>query len=169
MPNDCRHQYIMSGLLEAWDWFDNSLQNVLRDRGYPPLNKSQSMMMMYVSIGIKRPSEIARKMRLSRQAIAHIADQLISMELIHAREDPTDGRSKILEFSATSKRERVFAEETIQRLEWMLAKRIGSRKVSSLLKSLNADWGDPVKSNEELRRAGPGSNQESPKRVVRSR
>lgn len=150
MNNDMRHQYIISGLLEAWDWFDGGLQNVLRGKGYPPLNKSQSMMMMYITGGVRRPVEIARKMRLSRQAIAHIADQLIELDLICARDDPNDGRSKILEFSRGSARERTYAEETMQRLEDLLAKRVGARRVESLRKTLNVDWGNPVAGEDEL-------------------
>ena len=49
------HRYIMSGLLAGWDWFDNSLQNLVKGAGFKPLNKSQSMMMLYVSAGVTRP------------------------------------------------------------------------------------------------------------------
>lgn len=95
------HRLIMSGLLEGWDWFDNGLQNVLREAGFRPLNKSQSMMVLYISAGVRRPIEIARKMRLSRQAIRHIANQLIDLDVIASRDDDGDGRSSTWSFPST--------------------------------------------------------------------
>src|SRR5207237_5334764 len=96
------HRYVRSGLLKGWDWFDNSLQNVLRANGYPPLNKSQSMMILYISAGVHRPIEIARKMRLSRQAIRHVANQLAELGLIESLDDRNDKRSRRLQFTANS-------------------------------------------------------------------
>jgi DNA-binding MarR family transcriptional regulator len=150
-----RHQYLMSGLLEGWDWFDNGLQNVLRESGWKHLNKSQSMMVLYISAGVQRPIEIARKMRLSRQAIRHIEQQLVQLGIITARDDPHDRRSKILVFSARSKRLRNAARQTILNLEALLASRLGVAKVAALRTVLNLDWGDVVRSLEDLERPQP--------------
>lgn len=141
------HQYIMSGLLEGWDWFDNGLQNVLREAGYPTLNKSQSMMILYISAGVQRPAEIARKMRLSRQAIRHIEKQLDDMGMITSRVDPCDRRSKILVFRDATRELRFFARDTIFRLEATLGAHIGEANVAALRTVLNLDWGKIVERN----------------------
>jgi len=148
------HRYIMSGLLEGWDWFDNSLQNLVKQAGFKPLNKSQSMMMMYVSAGLHRPIEIARKMRLSRQAIRHIANQLIEMDLLVAREDPNDGRSKILDFAEGSREIRAVAQGSIQAMEKVLAARIGQADFEALQRSLRLDWGKVIAGAQELEAVG---------------
>lgn len=160
-----RHQYIMSGLLEGWDWFDNGLQNVLRANGWKPLNKSQSMMVLYMSAGVQRPIEIARKMRLSRQAIRHIQRQLVQLKMITARDDPHDRRSKVLVFSARSKKLRNFARQTILDLEGLLTSRLGAANVAALRAILNLDWGDAVRDLREVPEPGRIALRASARRV----
>lgn len=136
------HRYLMSGLLAGWDWFDNSLQNLVKAAGFKPLNKSQSMMILYVSAGVTRPIDIARKMRLSRQAIRHIANQLIALGVLEARDDPDDGRSKILSPSNRSAALRTHAHNSIRRLEGTLKERLGPGDYETLKRILSRDWGD---------------------------
>lgn len=140
----------MSGLLEGWDWFDSGLQNILLSSGFPPLNKSQSMMVMYLAAGVQRPIEIARKMRLSRQAISHIQGQLAEMGMVAAEPDPADGRSKVLVFTEQSERVRAFAGETIRALEAELTLRLGEEAVAALRWALNVDWGEVIKSKRDI-------------------
>jgi DNA-binding MarR family transcriptional regulator len=138
------HRYIMSGLLAGWDWFDNSLQNLVKSAGFRPLNKSQSMMILYVSAGVTRPIDIARKMRLSRQAIRHIANQLIEQGLLEADDDPEDGRSKIMSPSNRSEDMRVHAHNSIRKLEATLRERLGRDDYDALMRVLSRDWGPVV-------------------------
>ena len=145
------HRYVMSGLLEGWDWFDNSLQNILRANGYPALNKSQSMMVLYISAGVHRPIEIARKMRLSRQAIRHIANQLIALGLLRSVEDREDKRSRRLQFTDSSNNSRDFADKVIFGLEGVLKERIGAENVAELKRILRLDWGPVLKDLPENR------------------
>jgi DNA-binding MarR family transcriptional regulator len=150
MPREHRHAFLMSGLLEGWDWFDNGLQNVLMSSGLPSLNKSQSMMVLYISAGVQRPIEIARKMRLSRQAISHIARQLTDMGMITAQADEGDARSKVLIFTDSSAGLRNFAGESIRLLEGKLTERLGSEAVEALRDVLNLDWGEVIKSRADI-------------------
>lgn len=161
-----KHRYVMGGLLGAWDWFDNGLQNAVRAAGYQPLNKSQSMMVMYVSSGVQRPIAIARKMRLSRQAIRHISTQLIDMGILKARPDPADARALILSFASGSSGMRTFAERTIRRLEGELKKRVGERRYAILSEVLDLDWGPVIAGAKEAN----GGNEErvSTRRAQRS-
>jgi DNA-binding MarR family transcriptional regulator len=159
------HRYVMSGLLEGWDWFDNGLQNVLRANGYPPLNKSQSMMILYISAGVHRPIEIARKMRLSRQAIRHVANQLADLGLIESLDDKNDKRSRRLQFTAQSDALRGFADAVIFDLEKTLRSRIGAANLRDLKRILQLDWGPVVSGDTE----GPGASPEPFRAVVRSR
>jgi DNA-binding MarR family transcriptional regulator len=149
----------MSGLLGGWDWFDNALQNVLKEMGYRPLNKSQSMMILYISAGVHRPAEIARNMRLSRQAIRYIEKQLVAMGMITSIVDPKDRRSKALVFSEEAKEIREAARATIFSLEAILAERIGVANVAALRAVLDLDWGPIIRGGrdfEQLARTGSG-------------
>ena len=159
------HRYVMSGLLEGWDWFDNGLQNVLRANGYPPLNKSQSMMILYISAGVHRPIEIARKMRLSRQAIRHVANQLADLGLIESLDDENDKRSRRLRFTAQSNELRGFAESVIFDLEKTLRARIGAANLRDLKRILQLDWGPVISGESE----GDGAVREPQRAAARSR
>jgi DNA-binding MarR family transcriptional regulator len=156
------HRLIMSGLLEGWDWFDNGLQNVLREAGFRPLNKSQSMMVLYISAGVRRPIEIARKMRLSRQAIRHIANQLIDLDVIASRDDDGDGRSKILEFSEHATDLRTAAQATVDKLEALLRARLGREDFEILRRILRRDWGETVKGRADLGEGGASIRRREP-------
>lgn len=144
------NKYIMSGLLAGWDWFDNALQNILREQGHKPLNKSQSMMMIYIFAGVHRPAEIARKMRLSRQAIRYIEQQLVALGLIESVVDPNDRRSKALVLSESALDTRDTAREAIFALENTLAERIGRANLAALQVVLDMDWGPTIRSSQEL-------------------
>jgi DNA-binding MarR family transcriptional regulator len=150
MAQGDRYPFLMSGVLEAWDWFDNGLQNLVKAGGFRPLNKSQSMMVLYISAGVRRPIEIARKMRLSRQAIRHIANQLMKMEIVVGSDDPTDGRSMILSFTAKSNDIRTFAQHAILDLEDVLRARLGANNYRNLRSVLELEWGPTVKVADDL-------------------
>jgi DNA-binding MarR family transcriptional regulator len=155
MSDAKRHQYLMGGLLEAWDWFDNSLQKSLRASGFQALHKSQSMMIMYISTGVRRPIEIARKMHLSRQAIMHISKQLIEMNMVVARPDPKDGRSIILETSPKARETGLAAQQIIALLEDRLRQKIGNKKMDFLTSIINDDWGPTTELNVTSRASKP--------------
>jgi DNA-binding MarR family transcriptional regulator len=140
----------MSGLLEAWDWFDDGLQSLVTNAGYRPLNRSQSLMMLYILMGVQRPIEIARRMRLSRQAIRHMANQLIARGILVSEDDPSDGRSVILKYDTKSSEMRGVARAAIEDLEDALRTRLGARTFQALKSALEEDWGPVVKTASDL-------------------
>lgn len=130
----------MSGLLAGWDWFDKRLQSRLEARGIPTLNKTQSMMMMYISAGVQRPVEFAKRMRLSKQAIRHISEQLAEIGYIEITEHPDDKRGRHISFVNDTLYARDVAEEIIADLEQELCSRIGADNVEALKRILQLDW-----------------------------
>lgn len=145
-----KHQYIMSGLLEGWDWFDNALQSVLRDKGFGCYTKSQSMMILYVSAGVTKPSEVARRMRLSRQAIQHIQRQLEERGVVRVERQPGDGRAKRLVMNEDAAELSQTARGVILALEGVLAKRVGEANLAALRTVLDMDWGAVISGLHEL-------------------
>lgn len=64
--------------------------------------------------------------------------------MITSRVDPCDGRSKILAFKEDTQEIRLFARDTIHRLEATLTARIGEANVAALRAVLDLDWGRVV-------------------------
>jgi DNA-binding MarR family transcriptional regulator len=140
----------MSGLLEGWDWFDNALQKVLGDMGLGSYTKSQSMVILYVSAGVSKPSEVARRMRLSRQAIRHIQCQLEELGIIRVERHPGDARIRRLVFNEDAVELGQTARNVILALEGELAKRVGEANLAALRTVLDMDWGTPIDGLDEL-------------------
>ncbi len=114
------------------------------------MNKSQATVLLYLSLGESRPSTIAQKMNLSRQAISHIIKEMVAADLIVVKRDETDGRSKVLAFSPKADVIRQTSKNTLNDLETLLTRGIGSITVAELKRALAADGGDYVKTREEL-------------------
>src|SRR5271170_153839 len=150
MAKQYRNRFVMLDLLEGWDWFESSLQRVLRASGFRPLNKSQAMMMTYISAGVTRPTEIAKKMRLSRQAVGHIYKALIARGILIVRDDPTDARSIILGFPKSADKIRGAAANALNELEAELQKRIGQKKFDNMRDALDLEWGPTSEQVEML-------------------
>lgn len=145
-----KHPYLLSALLTAQDWFENSLQEILRSQGFKPATKSQAAVLTYMNAGERKPSVIAKKMRLSRQAISHIVKSLVDAELLVTLPDPSDGRSIRLDFHPKAEGIREASRNALSSLEELLKRRIGQYTVQDLWRALDADWGEEIGSRDEL-------------------
>ena len=76
------HPSLMFLLLQAYYWFDDSLQASIRSAGGPTLPRLQSMVMANVAAGVGRPSQIARNLGVSPQALNHLLAELKKKELV---------------------------------------------------------------------------------------
>ena len=69
-------EVLMRGLLRAYYWMDESLQNGLQQAGYQPRTRTQTMILINISNGITRAAELARVLGVSRQAIQQQINEL---------------------------------------------------------------------------------------------
>ena len=92
--DDIRH--VLLSLLQGFYWFDEGLQNYLQARGWPVVTRPQSMVMANLVLGVSRPSDIARNMGVSRQAIHATINQMVELGIVKLADDPTNGRVKIV-------------------------------------------------------------------------
>ncbi|MDH3640718.1 MAG: MarR family transcriptional regulator [Gammaproteobacteria bacterium] len=141
---------VMAGLVQAVDWFDNSLQNVLASKGFQPLHRTHSMIMVHIAGGIESPADIAREMGLTRQNVHHMAKTLISDGLIEQAPDPADPRRTIYQLAGSATEIRSVALETLSRIESVLAARIGAGAVDDLRRALAAEWGAEIQDEEDM-------------------
>jgi DNA-binding MarR family transcriptional regulator len=137
-------EYLIVPIWQAFVWLDEGLQNYLRLRGWPQVTRPQSMVMTNVVAGVTRPSDIARNLGVSRQAIHVTIGQMVEIGLLELVDDPADRRSKIAAISAKGGLMRQSAQEAMRLLGLQLRRRIGDAHVESLKTILAADWGAPV-------------------------
>lgn len=136
--------YLVVQLLQGFEWFDESLQLSLRDLGWPPVTRPESMVMMHVTIDIDRPADIARSLRLTRQAVHSTIASLVNRGIVELAPDPSDGRIKVVRFTEMGSAMRRDAQKIVNSLAEQLSERIGLSHVAALGTSLGLNWGNPI-------------------------
>jgi DNA-binding MarR family transcriptional regulator len=136
---------------QAFVWMDEGLQSYLKSVGWPDVTRPQSMVMTNVVMGVTRPSDIARNLGVSRQAIHVTIRQMVELGLLELVDDPEDGRSKMVAIGETGAKMRENAQTAMRLLATELRRRIGGEAVAALQAALACDWGAPLAWPEAVR------------------
>lgn len=140
-----RHlEYLIIPLLEGFEWFDESLQRSLQNAGWPALTRPESMVMAHVQLDVVRPADIARRLRLTRQAVHSTIGILVDRGIFALAPDPHDGRIKIVTLTKLGLAMKKEAMQVVEELTRTLTKRVGPEKVKALIEAFAADWGEPI-------------------------
>lgn len=137
-------EVLMRGLLRAYYWMDESLQNGLQQAGFRPRTRTQTMILINISNGITRAAELARVLGVSRQAIQQQINELEQDELVTQIPDPEDRRANRIVFSERGSELINAALASLRQAEQSLAIRIGYEGVGQLRRALMADWGPVI-------------------------
>lgn len=143
--------HLILELISAFYWFDEGLQNYLRARGWPEITRPQSMLMANLALGLHRPSDIARRLGVSRQAIHVTLGQMMEKGVLELVDDPDNRRNKLVELTPVGEGMRRDAQQAMRVMVEELERRIGMRKVAQLRPGLLADWGEPLRFDAEGR------------------
>lgn len=151
--------YLIVPLLQAFCWFDDGLQAHLQAKGWGQVTRPQSMVMVNFVTGVLRPSDIARNLGISRQAIHSTIAQMVDMGMLELKDDPADGRSKVIAITPKGVAMRADANEAVQALTAELGRRIGKAHVAALAAALSCDWGMPP--TPAAKTASPGKRRKA--------
>lgn len=139
---DIRH--LLLSLLQGFYWFDEGLQNYLQARGWPAVTRPQSMVMANIVLGVRRPSEIARRLGVSRQAIHATINQMIDLGIVALVDDPDNRRVKVVVPTAQGEAMRIDAQRAMVVMGDELGHRIGRAQLLKAAHLLHEDWGPPL-------------------------
>jgi DNA-binding MarR family transcriptional regulator len=139
---DIRH--LLLSLLQGFYWFDEGLQNYLQARGWPAVTRPQSMVMANIVLGVRRPSDIARRLGVSRQAIHATINQMIELGIVALADDPTNRRVKVVAPTAQGEAMRIDAQRAMVVMGDELGRRIGRPQLLKAAHLLHEDWGPPL-------------------------
>lgn len=160
-PASTSRYFLMSGLLHAFYWMDEGLQNHLRAAGMPGLSRTQSLIMTNVADGVTRPAELARRLGISRQAVQQLLADMQQRGLLDLADDPADARAKIIRYSSRGVQIGEITVRALEHLDDEIERRLGSKALNDLRRILlDRDWGDPVEARAadvrpQKRRKGP--------------
>jgi DNA-binding MarR family transcriptional regulator len=141
---------MMMNLLAAVYWFDEGLQEALRNAGWETVTRAQSLLFANIAVGEHRAIRLAENLGVSRQAISQMLRDLHDRGLVVVRDDPDDGRARIVNFSPASESLRNAARDALEALERQLEARIGGKDYRSLRAALLKNWGDPPRVQIQL-------------------
>jgi DNA-binding MarR family transcriptional regulator len=141
---DLPPEVLMRGLLRAYYWMDESMQNGLIQAGFQPRTRTQTMILVNVSNGITRAAELARVLGVSRQAIQQQINELEAEDLVTQIPDPEDRRANRIVFSEHGARFMNAALASLRQAEQALAIRLGYDAVPHLRNTLASDWGPVI-------------------------
>ncbi|KGB58649.1 MarR family transcriptional regulator [Sphingopyxis sp. SE2] len=139
-----RTNQLIIALFQRFCWLDEGLQARLHDHGWPDVNRPQSMIMTNIVSGVVRPSDIARNLGVSRQAVHSTINQMVKLGIVRLDVDPDDRRHMIVSLTDLGARMRKDAQRSMDALTAQIADRLGQDKFDALLAALEADWGDNI-------------------------
>ena len=133
---------LLRSLVHATYWLDDGLQLYMREHSGVALPRAQSMAMVYLTEGVDRPSDLAGKLAVSKQAAQQVLKALQAKGIIDVIPDPDNGRQKRVVLTDYGRRLRDIAKRGLRSLEGELSGRIGARNLSALRRALATDWGE---------------------------
>ncbi|HWT44226.1 MAG TPA: MarR family winged helix-turn-helix transcriptional regulator [Sphingopyxis sp.] len=147
-----RTNQLIIALFQRFCWLDEGLQARLHDHGWPDVNRPQSMVMTNIVSGIVRPSDIARNLGVSRQAIHSTINQMVGLGIVQLEVDPADRRHMVVSLTDLGAQMRKDAQRSMDALTAQIAAKLGQDKFDDLLAALEADWGDNIETAAPARR-----------------
>jgi DNA-binding MarR family transcriptional regulator len=98
--HDWRHENVGRLLLNGFRHFEAHLLEHLQTQGYTDVRPVHLSVMRQMDIDGTRITTIAERARITKQAISQFVGECEKLDLIERRPDPTDGRAKMVCFTA---------------------------------------------------------------------
>ncbi len=133
---------LLRSLVHATYWLDDGLQAHMRKHANLSLPRAQSMAMIYLTEGVDRPSDLAGKLAVSKQAAQQVLKELAKKGIIRMEPDPQNGRQKRVVFTDYGRELRSIAKQGLFALDAELNRRIGTKNLLALRRALDQPWGD---------------------------
>jgi DNA-binding MarR family transcriptional regulator len=81
-------------LRTPWEAVHRHMLDLLHERGFDDLDAAHLNVFQYPGPDGARPSELAARLRISKQALNYLLRELERLEYVERRPDPSDRRSK---------------------------------------------------------------------------
>jgi DNA-binding MarR family transcriptional regulator len=123
-----------------WDAVQRRMLERLRERGFADLDAAHLNVFQYPGPDGARPSELAARLRISRQAVNYLLGELERLGYLERRAHPDDQRSKRVVVTRRGKSAIAVIREAVQELETEWADQLGPKRFAelrALLRDLN--------------------------------
>ncbi len=135
---------IALALLKDFYWIELGIRSYLQARGNPEFSRAEGLVIANISLGYTRPSDIARQLGVSRQAIHKTIRQMKQKGIVELVADAADGRIKQVVITDLARKMNSDGIVAMGILWKELENRLGKERITRAAKVLSADWGPPV-------------------------
>ena len=104
----------------------------VRTRSGLDVRPSHTALFPHIDLAGTRLTELARRLGVSKQAASQLVEELEEMGIVRRSPDPSDGRAKLVHFSARGKRGLLAGLEVLRTLEAELAAAVGAHRMGEL-------------------------------------
>jgi len=120
-------------LLEARRALAADLDADLADRGYPDLRPSHAALFLTIDRRSgSRLTDLAEQVRLTKQGMMALVDDLESLGYVRRVPDPADSRAKLVRLTARGRRAAAECRRAIQSVEQRTKRVLGDRRYETL-------------------------------------
>ena len=124
---------LIGALLRApWEAVQRSMLERLHERGFDDLDAAHLTVFQYPGPQGARPSELAARLRISKQALNYQLGELERFGYIERRPDPGDLRSKRIELTPRGVAAIGAIREAVADVESTWARRLGAKRFAQL-------------------------------------
>jgi DNA-binding MarR family transcriptional regulator len=123
-----------------WEAVQRHMLEQLHERGFDDLDAAHLTVFQYPGPQGAKPSELAARLRISKQALNHLLGKLERLGYLERRPDPDDQRSKRLALTARGRSAITVIRDAVGEMEAEWARQLGAARfeqLRSLLVELN--------------------------------
>ena len=123
-----------------WEAVQRHMLERLHERGFDDLDAAHLTVFSYPGPQGARPSELAARLRMSKQALNYLLGQLERLDYLERRPDPDDLRSKRVELTRRGSAAISVIRQAVEEIETDWAQQLGPKRfiqLRNLLLELN--------------------------------
>jgi DNA-binding MarR family transcriptional regulator len=115
-----------------WEAVQEHMLERLHSRGYADFDASYLTVFQYPGPQGARPSELAARLRISKQALNHLLGQLERRGYLARQTDPDDGRSKRIRLTSRGTKAVAVIRDAVAEMERGWSQRLGPERFEQL-------------------------------------
>jgi DNA-binding MarR family transcriptional regulator len=119
-------------LLNAFRYFEQGLMVRLREAGYGELGRVHLSVLRQVDFAGTRVTELADRVGVTKQAMSQFLSECEDLGFLERRADPSDGRAKLVYFTAKGQAFMNAVKRVIQSAEKEIVATLGAAEVERL-------------------------------------
>jgi DNA-binding MarR family transcriptional regulator len=115
-----------------WENLRRRMLERLHQRGFGDLDAPHFSVFLFPGPQGAKPSELAARLRVSKQSINHLLGQLERLGYLERRDDPDDLRARRIHLTARGRSVALVIREAVREVERDWERRLGSKRLALL-------------------------------------